>query len=123
LNWIGKEAVVNHHLQVPFHLLKDVPEPACGDTGSGNLIVQGGFLPRMRFTSLTQVLESRSVRARSWLLGISIAYSTRSQSSEDSVRGGEGGSMPQFGLLGAGPVRKTERPHLLAQDYRVDKLG
>lgn len=22
LNWIGKEAVVNHHLQVPFHLLK-----------------------------------------------------------------------------------------------------
>jgi hypothetical protein len=24
LNWIGKEAVVNHHLQVPFHLLKDV---------------------------------------------------------------------------------------------------
>ena len=25
LNWIGKEAVVNHHHQVPFHLLKDVP--------------------------------------------------------------------------------------------------
>jgi len=23
LNWIGKEAVVNHHQQVPFHLLKD----------------------------------------------------------------------------------------------------
>lgn len=36
LNWIGKEAVVNHHQQVPFHLLKDVPELACGD-----LIVQG----------------------------------------------------------------------------------
>jgi len=31
LNWIGKEAVVNHHQQVPFHLLKDVPELACGD--------------------------------------------------------------------------------------------
>lgn len=29
LNWIGKEAVVNHHLQVPFQLLKDVPELAC----------------------------------------------------------------------------------------------
>jgi len=40
LNWIGKEAVVNHHLQVPFHLLKDVPDLACGDPGSGNLIVQ-----------------------------------------------------------------------------------
>lgn len=26
LNWVGKEAVVNHHLQVPFHLLADVPE-------------------------------------------------------------------------------------------------
>ena len=26
LNWIGKEAVVNHHHKVPFHLLKDVPK-------------------------------------------------------------------------------------------------
>ena len=34
-NWIGKEAVVNHHLQVPFHLLKDVPDLARGDPGSG----------------------------------------------------------------------------------------
>ena len=42
LNWIGKEAVVNHHLEVPFHLLKDVPELGCGDPGSGNLIVEGG---------------------------------------------------------------------------------
>ncbi|MBN1691387.1 MAG: site-specific DNA-methyltransferase [Dehalococcoidia bacterium] len=44
LNWIGKEAVVNHHLQVPFHLLKDVPSFACGDAGSGNLIVEGDNL-------------------------------------------------------------------------------
>ena len=44
LNWIGKEAVVNHHLQVPFHLLKDVPELSCGEPGSGNLIVQGDNL-------------------------------------------------------------------------------
>ena len=35
----------------------------------------------MRFTSLTQVLESSSVRARSLLLGFSMLYSTRSQSS------------------------------------------
>lgn len=41
LNWIGKEAVVNHHHKVPFHLLKNVPELACGDPGCGNLIVQG----------------------------------------------------------------------------------
>ena len=26
LNWIGKEAVVNHHQQAPFHLLKGVLE-------------------------------------------------------------------------------------------------
>src|SRR5881275_1940578 len=44
LNWIGKEAVVNHHHQVPFHLLKDVPELACGQPGDGNLIVQGDNL-------------------------------------------------------------------------------
>jgi DNA modification methylase len=44
LNWIGKEAVVNHHRQVPFRLLRDVPSLSCGDPGSGNLIVQGDNL-------------------------------------------------------------------------------
>ncbi len=44
LTWIGKEAVVNHHQQVPFHLLKDVPELACGQPGDGNLIVRGDNL-------------------------------------------------------------------------------
>lgn len=44
LNWIGKEAVVNHHLSVPFHLLKDKPELSCGASGSGNLIVEGDNL-------------------------------------------------------------------------------
>ncbi|MEW6487167.1 MAG: site-specific DNA-methyltransferase [Thermodesulfobacteriota bacterium] len=48
LNWIGKEAVVNHHLEVPFHLLKDVPELACGEPGSGNLIVQGDNLVALK---------------------------------------------------------------------------
>ena len=48
LNWIGKEAVVNHHQHVPFHLLKDVPELACGDAGSGNLIVQGDNLVALK---------------------------------------------------------------------------
>jgi len=44
LNWIGKDAVINHHLEVPFRLLKDVPELGCGDPGSGNLIVEGDNL-------------------------------------------------------------------------------
>ncbi len=55
LNWIGKEAVVKHHKDVPFRLLEPVPELSLpspplarrrergggeGDFG-GNLIVQG----------------------------------------------------------------------------------
>lgn len=48
LNWIGKEAVVNHHQQVPFHLLKDVPDLGCGDPGSGNLIVEGDNLVALK---------------------------------------------------------------------------
>jgi len=44
LNWIGKKAVENHHRQVPFHLLKDVPELSVGDPGSGNLLVEGDNL-------------------------------------------------------------------------------
>jgi adenine specific DNA methylase Mod len=48
LNWIGKDAVVNHHLQVPFHLLKDVPDLACGEPGDGNLIVQGDNLVALK---------------------------------------------------------------------------
>jgi site-specific DNA-methyltransferase (adenine-specific)/adenine-specific DNA-methyltransferase len=48
LTWIGKEAVENHHSQVPFHLLKDVPDLACGDPGSGNLIVEGDNLVALK---------------------------------------------------------------------------
>lgn len=44
LNWIGKDAVVMHHLQVPFHLLKDVSDLSCGDPGTGNLILQADNL-------------------------------------------------------------------------------
>lgn len=44
LNWIGKEAVVEHHKEVPFRLLEPVPELSCGESGSGNLIAQGDNL-------------------------------------------------------------------------------
>lgn len=44
LNWIGKDAVVRHDAEVPFRLLRDVPELACGDPDSGNLIVEGDNL-------------------------------------------------------------------------------
>jgi adenine-specific DNA-methyltransferase len=48
LHWIGKEAVVNHHQRVPFHLLKDVPTLSCGQPGDGNLIVQGDNLVSLK---------------------------------------------------------------------------
>ena len=44
LDWIGKKAVVNHHRQVPFRLLRERPELSVGDPASGNLLVQGDNL-------------------------------------------------------------------------------
>ena len=47
LHWIGKDAVVKHHQDVPFHLLEPVPALSAGhagDSASGNLIVQGDNL-------------------------------------------------------------------------------
>ncbi|MDP2994939.1 MAG: hypothetical protein Q8N46_07440 [Anaerolineales bacterium] len=43
LNWIGKDAVVNHHKEVPFHLLRCDPKRSVGED-SGNLLVQGDNL-------------------------------------------------------------------------------
>lgn len=48
LNWIGKAAVVKHHKDVPYRLLERVPELDCGDTESGNLIVQGDNLHALK---------------------------------------------------------------------------
>ncbi len=48
LNWIGKEAVIKHHKEVPFRLLEPVPELSCGDAESGNLIVQGDNLNALK---------------------------------------------------------------------------
>jgi adenine-specific DNA-methyltransferase len=47
LQWIGKEAVVGHHREVPYRLLRGVPELSVGEdggVGSGNLLVQGDNL-------------------------------------------------------------------------------
>ena len=48
LDWIGRKAVENHHQQVPFHLLKDVPDLSVGDPGTGNLIVEGDNLVALK---------------------------------------------------------------------------
>lgn len=48
LNWIGKEAVVKHHKDVPFRLLEPVSELSSGPTDDGNLIVQGDNLHALK---------------------------------------------------------------------------
>ena len=44
LNWIGKDAVRNHHHEVPFRLLREDPDRAVGDPDADNLLVQGDNL-------------------------------------------------------------------------------
>lgn len=44
LEWIGKKAVVKHHREVPFHLLKRNDSLSAGAQDSGNLLVQGDNL-------------------------------------------------------------------------------
>ncbi len=51
LNWIGKEAVVNHHRQVPYRLLKAHADLSVGEddgNASGNLLVQGDNLEALK---------------------------------------------------------------------------
>ena len=59
LNWIGKEAVINHHDEVPIHTLTHDPDRSLGAEnellGTGNLLIEGdnllalkAFLPSHR---------------------------------------------------------------------------
>ncbi|NUO53565.1 MAG: site-specific DNA-methyltransferase [Polyangiaceae bacterium] len=44
LDWIGKRAVLNHHREIPFHLLKQNAGFSAGRPDAGNLVVQGDNL-------------------------------------------------------------------------------
>ena len=48
LNWIGKEAVINHHDEVPIHTLTHDPDRSLGSEneplGTGNLLIEGDNL-------------------------------------------------------------------------------
>ncbi len=48
LNWIGKDAVVKHHQDVPFRLLEPDEKLSHGDADDGNLIVQGDNLHALK---------------------------------------------------------------------------
>ena len=48
LNWIGKDAVVKHHKDVPIRLLEPVSKLSFGAEDTGNLIVQGDNLHALK---------------------------------------------------------------------------
>ncbi|MFK5949972.1 MAG: site-specific DNA-methyltransferase [Methylococcales bacterium] len=48
LDWIGKQAVVKHHKDVPYRLLEPVKKLSHGDPDSGNLIIQGDNLHALK---------------------------------------------------------------------------
>jgi DNA modification methylase len=48
LDWIGKEAVVNHHREVPYRLIHCDGSQSAGDPDAGNLLVQGDNLEALR---------------------------------------------------------------------------
>jgi adenine-specific DNA-methyltransferase len=48
LDWIGKQAVVNHHREVPTRLLHCDGSLSAGDPDAGNLLVQGDNLEALK---------------------------------------------------------------------------
>lgn len=48
LDWIGKKAVLNHHREVPYHLLQCNEELSVDSPDSGNLIVEGDNLTALK---------------------------------------------------------------------------
>ena len=48
LDWIGKQAVVNHHLEVPYRLLEGHDDLSVGEEGTGNLLVEGDNLEALK---------------------------------------------------------------------------
>ena len=51
LDWIGKKAVLNHHREIPFRLLKVDEELSVVENGSGNLLVEGDNLQALKALS------------------------------------------------------------------------
>ncbi len=48
LDWIGKKAVVNHHKEVPYRLIKCEKVLSAGEAGEGNLLVEGDNLHALK---------------------------------------------------------------------------
>lgn len=48
LDWIGKEAVINHHNEVPFRLLEHDPKLSHGQANTGNMLIEGDNLEALK---------------------------------------------------------------------------
>lgn len=48
LDWVGKQAVVDHHRKVPYRLLHCDKDLSAGDPDAGNLLVQGDNLEALK---------------------------------------------------------------------------
>ena len=48
MDWIGKSAVVDHHKQVPFRLLRFNEDLSVGDPDTGNLLIEGDNLEALK---------------------------------------------------------------------------
>ncbi len=48
LNWIGREAVLNHHNEIPYRLLRFDDQRSVGDKDCGNLLVEGDNLEALK---------------------------------------------------------------------------
>lgn len=48
LDWIGKKAVLNHHREVPYHLLRCNEKLSVGSPDSGNLLMEGDNLVALK---------------------------------------------------------------------------
>ena len=48
LNWIGKDKVINHHLDVPFRTLKKEFTFAPDGSDDGNMIIHGDNLEALK---------------------------------------------------------------------------
>ncbi|WP_251954022.1 site-specific DNA-methyltransferase [Salinibacter ruber] len=48
LDWIGKDAVVNHHQDIPFHLLEEKQDRAIGTPDADNLLIEGDNLVALK---------------------------------------------------------------------------
>ena len=65
LDWIGKKAVLNHHQEVPYRLLKCDSKLSVGDPGSGNLLVEGDNLLALKALlpyALAEYIEQRRAK-------------------------------------------------------------